>query len=162
MPSRAGASHRSGSDLLARGADSVKTAAVRTASDVAVRSKFATTAAKAGLATAGPVRVFQVAAAPDPSARDAVVRRGPKEIRTGAKAARPGSVRFHVCFATTTDARPSAIARTRTRTAAKAQAYARPVLPKPAGVQRHAVLIAREQGGRVTIKKLFARFRRSG
>ncbi len=148
-------------DLLARGADSVKTG-VRTTSNVAVRSKFATTAAKAGLATAGPVRVFQVAAAPDPSARDAVVRRAPKERRTGAKAARPGSVRFHVCFATTTDGRPSAVAKTRPKAAAKAQANAKPVSPQPAGVQRHAVLIAREQGGRVTIKKLFARFRRPG
>ena len=112
-------SHRNGRSA-GRGADSVKTG-VRTTSNVAVRSKFASTAAKAGLVTAGPVRVFQVAAASDPSARDAVVRRAPKEMRTGAKSTRPGSVRFHVCFATTTDGRPSAVAKAGRRTAAKAQ-----------------------------------------
>ena len=45
--------------LLSRGADSVKTG-VRTTSNDAVRSKFASVAAKAGMVTSGPVSVFQV------------------------------------------------------------------------------------------------------
>ena len=118
-------------DLLARGADSVKTG-VRTTSNVAVRSKLASTAAKAALATAGPVRVFQVAAASDPSARDAVVRRAPKEMRMGARAARPGSVRFHVCFATTTDRRPSAVARPRPMATARAKPASAAASRRPA------------------------------
>ena len=143
--------------LLTRGADSVKTG-VRSTSNDTVRSKIASVAGKAGMATSGPVRAFQVSAAPDPSARDEVVRRAPKGMRTGAKSTRPGSIRFHVCFATTTDGQRNVVGKARGKAKAKARAGAKPITPPPAGVQRHAVLIAREQGGRVTIKKLFARF----
>ena len=143
--------------LLTRGADSVKTG-VRSKSNDTVRSKMASVADKAGLSTSGPVRAFQVSAAQDPSARDEVVRRAPKGMRTGAKSTRPGSIRFHVCFATTTDGQRKVVGKARGKAKAKARSGAKPITPPPAGVQRHAVLIAREQGGRVTIEKLFARF----
>ena len=74
--------------------------------------------------------------------------------------------RFHVCFATTTDSRPSVVTKAGRKAGGKAvgkaRAGAKPPIPPPAGVQRHAVLIAREQSGQVTIKKLFARFHRPG
>jgi len=66
-------------------------------------------------------------------------------------------VRFHVCFAKTSGSPAPKSVTVRGKGAAKARA-ARPTARPPAGVQRHAVLLAREQGGRVTIKKLFARF----
>lgn len=134
-------------ELLTRGADSVKTG-VRTQSGTAVRSRIEAVAAHAGLTTKGPVRAFPVAAAADPVARKFVTR-------GTAKSAPSMTIRFHVAFAMPASGgsrgRPKAMARATTGARAT-----RPDAP-PAGVQSHALLLAREQGGKVTIKKLFAR-----
>jgi len=135
-------------ELLTRGADSVKTG-VRTQSGGAVRSRIEAIAANAGLTTKGPVRAFPVSAAADPVARKFMAR-------GGAKAAPSGSIRFHVCFAMPAAGKSRVGPKAKVGDGAGAAKALKDDTP-PAGVQRHVLLLAREQGGKVTIKKLFAR-----
>lgn len=130
-------------ELLSRGADSVRTG-VRTTTRSGARAAMAKAAEGAGLSTSGSVRTFEVAPAPDKAARKRLTGRPAPSARA--------CVRFHVWFA-------KAIGRKAPRLESKAARGpgTRVASSKPAGVQPHALLVARDQGGQVTIKKLFAR-----
>lgn len=135
-------------ELLARGADAAVATGHRTSPAVAARMKAV--ARNAGLVPTSRARTYEVTSARDPRAREAVAAKRGKAAPAGA-----GQPKFHVMFADWA-ATPAPKGAARGRRAAKA-GKARSRTSTPEGVKRFAVVLAAEQGTKITIKRLYAR-----